>query len=70
MLLPNSASAIPPNSSEDSYKTLEWGRHPDFTKIYQQLLGEMITRGYPVLGGTGQMFGKEEGFNPVGFGQR
>lgn len=73
MLLPESTSSIPQlpaNKVEDSYKSLELNRAPNYNALHQALLGEMIVRGYPVLGGSGQMFGKERGFNPVGFGQR
>jgi hypothetical protein len=70
LLLPNSVTAIPSTSNEDSYKSLEFNRVPNHNGLYQMFLGEMIRRGFPVLGGTGQMYGKEQGFNPIGFGQR
>lgn len=45
-------------------------RVPGYDGINQEFLGHMITRGYPIYGGTGQMEGFEPGFNPIGFGQR
>lgn len=52
------------------YKSLQTGQIPNYEPLQQMLLGEMIRRGYPVMGGTGPMPGFEPGFNPVGFGQR
>lgn len=53
-----------------TYSSLTQDRIPNYEGLQQMFLGEMIRRGYPVLGGTGQMPGFEPGFNPVGFGQR
>jgi hypothetical protein len=58
-----------PQSGGD-YKSLNQGRIPGHAGLMQQMLGELIVRGYPVFGGGGQMPGFERGFNPVGFGQR
>ena len=39
--------------------------------LQQMILGRLITRGYPVLGGNGPMGGDfQPNFNPIGFGQR
>lgn len=46
------------------------GQVPRYAGLQQEFLGEMIKRGYPVLGGIGQLPGWKEGFNPTGFGQR
>ncbi len=54
----NGIPRVPPNSP------------PDNGGLQQQVYGELISRGYPVLGGTGELFGYQPGFNPVGFGQR
>ena len=70
MLLPESASNIAPTTSEDSYKALSFNRVPQYNDLYQMFLGKMISRGYPIYGGTGQFAGREQGFNPIGFGQR
>lgn len=44
---------------------------PDRLALQQAVYGEMIRRGYPVLGGTGEMGGDfQPGFNPIGFGSR
>jgi hypothetical protein len=43
---------------------------PGYAGLQQSFLGEMIRRGYPVLGGVGQLQGFPPGFNPAGFGQR
>ena len=44
---------------------------PDQGGLQQQVYGELIRRGYPVLGGSGEMGGDfQAGFNPIGFGQR
>ena len=62
MLLPESGG---------EYRVLKEGRIPGYHALQQALLGEMIRRGYPVLGGTGETYtGGEAGFDPVGFGQR
>jgi hypothetical protein len=58
-----------PDSGGD-YESLKYGRIPNYEGLQQMFLGEMIRRGYPVMGGTGQMPGYEKGFNPIGFGQR
>lgn len=58
-----------PQSGGD-YQSLKDGRIPGYHELQQELLGEMIKRGYPVRGGTGQLEGFTKGFNPVGFGQR
>lgn len=58
-----------PQSGAD-YEVLNENRIPGYEGLQQELLGHLITRGYPVLGGTGQMQGFAKGFNPVGFGQR
>mgnify|MGYP001614461421 FL=1 len=56
--------------SGGEYSILQEGRIPGYEAIQQAFLGEMIRRGYPVLGGTGQMEGFAAGFNPVGFGPK
>lgn len=39
--------------------------------LREEVYGHLITRGYPVYGGTGDFGGEfPPGFNPVGFGQR
>lgn len=44
---------------------------PDNNALQQTFYGEMIKRGFPVLGGTGPMGGDfQDGFNPIGFGAR
>jgi len=58
-----------PQSGGD-YDSLTTGRIPGHAGMQQELMGEMIRRGYPVLGGTGPMPGFRKDFNPVGFGQR
>jgi hypothetical protein len=61
--------ALLPQSGGE-YVALNQGRIPNYDALQQAFLGEMIRRGYPVLGGTGQFVGREPGFNPIGFGQR
>lgn len=44
---------------------------PDHGGLREEVYGHLITRGYPVYGGTGDFGGEfPPGFNPVGFGQR
>jgi len=44
---------------------------PDMGGLREEVYGHLITRGYPVYGGTGDFGGEfQPGFNPVGFGQR
>lgn len=44
---------------------------PDMNALREETYGELIRRGYPVLGGTGDFGGDfRPGFNPIGFGQR
>lgn len=55
----NNVLRYPPNSP------------PDQGGLREEVYGELIRRGYPVLGGTGDFGGEfQPGFNPVGFGQR
>jgi len=54
----NGIPLVPPNSP------------PDRGGLQQMILGHLISRGYPVLGGSGDLFGFQPGFNPIGFGQR
>ena len=46
--------------------------HPlDMGRLREEVYGHLISRGYPVYGGTGDFGGEfPPGFNPVGFGQR
>lgn len=56
--------------SGGEYSALKEGKVPGSEGVFQEMMGHLITRGYPVLGGTGQFPGREKGFNPVGFGQK
>ena len=48
-----------------------WNFPPDMGGLREQVYGELIRRGYPVFGGTGDFGGEfQPGFNPIGFGQR
>lgn len=38
--------------------------------LLKEFVDEMKSRGYPLLGGVGQLQGFKPGFNPIGFGQR
>lgn len=61
---------LPPGSGGDYEAAFKEGPVPGQDKLQQMILGYLITKGYPVLGGNGQMPGYERGFNPIGFGQR
>ena len=59
-----------PQSGGDQYDS--YARpplNPMQSALQQAFYGEMITRGYPVVGGM-PMFGRGDTFKPVGFGQR
>jgi len=59
-----------PGSGGEYESAFQEGRIPGWNLLQQAFLGEMIRRGYPLLGGTGAMPGFEQGFNPIGFGSR
>lgn len=44
--------------------------NPYAQALQQQVYGRLISRGYPLYGGMGQLQGFQPGFNPIGFGQR
>jgi hypothetical protein len=56
--------------SRGGYEELLQNLSPQYEAINQAFRGDMIRRGYPVRGGSGQFFGREPGFNPIGFGAR
>ena len=59
-----------PQSGGEYEEAFNQGKVPQYQALQQAVLGWLIQMGYPVLGGTGQIPGFEEGFNPVGFGQK
>ena len=64
----------PPKEGDPHYNnipTYPANYPPDRNGLREEFYGEMIKRGYPVYGGTGEFGGEfPKGFNPVGFGQR